>query len=75
MTNEALVQLEHISQVYRSGRRRFYAVQDVSIAINDGEFVCLLGPSGSGKSTLLRIVTGLQAPTEGWVLYRGKPLR
>ena len=74
MTNEALVQLEHISQVYRSGRRRFYAVQDVSIAINDGEFVCLLGPSGSGKSTLLRIVTGLQAPTEGWVLYRGKPL-
>ena len=75
MADEVLVQLEHISQVYRSGKRRFYAVQDVNITIKDGEFVCLLGPSGSGKSTLLRIVTGLQAPTEGRVLYRGEPLR
>lgn len=75
MENTTLVQLEHVSQVYRSGGRRFYAVQDINISIKDGEFVCLLGPSGCGKSTLLRVITGLQAPTEGLVLYRGQPLQ
>ncbi len=76
MENTSLVQLEHVSQVYRSGGRRFYAVQDINISIKDGEFVCLLGPSGCGKSTLLRIITGLQAPpTEGLVLYRDQPLQ
>lgn len=75
MENKVLVQLEHVAQVYRSGERRFYAVQDVNLSIRDGEFVCLLGPSGCGKSTLLRIITGLQKATEGRILYRGEPLR
>lgn len=75
MQNDTLVQVEHVSQVYRSGERRFYAVQDVNLNIKEGEFVFLLGPSGCGKSTLLRIITGLQAPTEGVVLYRGQPLQ
>ncbi len=74
MEDKALVQLEQVSQVYRSGDRRFYAVQDITLRVHDGEFVCLLGPSGCGKSTLLRIITGLQKPTEGRVLYRGEPL-
>ncbi|MBN1660231.1 MAG: ABC transporter ATP-binding protein [Anaerolineae bacterium] len=46
----------------------------VSLDVDEGEIVCLLGPSGSGKSTLLRIVAGLEAPEEGEVLYRGRPL-
>ena len=75
MESSPLVQLEHISQVYRSRDRKFYAVQDINFTIHEGEFVCLLGPSGCGKSTLLRIITGLQRPTEGRVLYRGEPLR
>lgn len=75
MENKTLVQLEHVAQVYRSGDRRFYAVQDINLNIRDGEFVCLLGPSGCGKSTLLRIITGLQKATEGRILYHGEPLR
>ncbi len=75
MENTPLVALEQIAQVYRSGDRRFYALRGIDLTISDGEFVCLLGPSGSGKSTLLRIITGLQPPTEGRVLYRGRPLR
>jgi NitT/TauT family transport system ATP-binding protein len=73
--NGYLLELQHISQRYRSGSREFIAVQDVNIGIREGEFVCLLGPSGCGKSTLLRIITGLQRPTDGTVLYRGAPLR
>jgi NitT/TauT family transport system ATP-binding protein len=72
--NGALLELRHISQIYGSGQRRFVAVQDVNLAIKPGEFVALLGPSGCGKSTLLRIITGLQRPSEGEVLYRGAPL-
>jgi len=73
--NEYLLELRHIYQLYRSGERTFTAVQDVSLTLAAGEFACLLGPSGCGKSTLLRIITGLQPPSEGLVLYRGAPLR
>jgi len=69
-----LLQLEHITQAYGDGHRSFVAVQDVSLTVSDGEFVALLGPAGCGKSTLLRIITGLQRPTKGRVLYRGVPL-
>jgi NitT/TauT family transport system ATP-binding protein len=72
---DALLALQHVSQIYGSGQRRFTAVEDVNLSLSEGEFVALLGPSGCGKSTLLRIITGLQPPSEGQVLYRGVPLR
>jgi NitT/TauT family transport system ATP-binding protein len=74
-SNGYLLEVRHVSQIYRSGNRQFVALQDVNLAVKEGEFLCLLGPSGCGKSTLLRIITGLQRPTEGVVLYRGQPLR
>jgi NitT/TauT family transport system ATP-binding protein len=70
----SLLTLVRIGQSYGTLRRRFMAVQDVNLMLNAGEFVALLGPSGCGKSTLLRIITGLQRPSEGSVLYRGIPL-
>lgn len=70
-----LIQVQNIQQKYGSGDRQFIAVQDVNLTIQEKEFVALLGPSGCGKSTLLRIITGLQRPSEGQVLYRGSPLR
>ncbi len=73
--NNPLLELEHISQVYGSGKRQFFAVQNVQLALSEDEFVALLGPMGCGKSTLLRIITGLQPPSDGQVLYRGQPLR
>ena len=71
--NDPILDLRHISQIYGSGGRHFTAVQDVNLTLGEGEFVALLGPSGCGKSTLLRIITGLQPPTQGQVLYRGAP--
>jgi len=73
-TYNALLKLRHVQQTYASGQRRFTAVQDVNLTIYEGEFVALLGPSGCGKSTLLRIITGLQRPSKGTVLYREQPV-
>ncbi len=72
---EILLQLKDIYQEFGSGQRRFTAIENVNLDLSVGEFVALLGPSGCGKSTLLRIITGLQPPTRGKVLYRNHQLR
>src|ERR1700757_77499 len=64
----ANVSLRHISK--RFGH--VDAVRDLSLAVNDGEFVVLLGPSGAGKTTTLRLVTGLERPDVGAVLIDGR---
>jgi len=48
-------------------------LDDVCFDMHEGEFVCLIGPSGSGKTTLLRLLSGLQAPSEGRITYKGVP--
>jgi len=50
---------------------RFHALDAVSLAVAEGEFVCFLGPSGCGKTTLLRVVAGLERPCAGRILQRG----
>ncbi|OMH40780.1 nitrate/sulfonate/bicarbonate ABC transporter ATP-binding protein [Desulfurobacterium indicum] len=70
-----LVDLKNISHMYKGREKSFYALKNINLKLYEDEFVCLVGASGSGKSTLLRIITGLQKPTEGEVLYKGKPLK
>ncbi len=64
-----------LSRTYHMGDVEVRALVGVDIDLYEGELVVLLGPSGSGKSTLLNILGGLDAPTEGTLIYRGKPLR
>jgi multiple sugar transport system ATP-binding protein len=62
------IEIDRISKVYGNG---FLAVDDVSLAIDDGEFVVLVGPSGCGKSTLLRMIAGLEEVTAGTLRIGG----
>ena len=63
---------EHIDKVYTSGKKSVTAIEDVSIDIQDNDFVCIVGPSGCGKSTLLRMLAGLDFPTEGNIIEIGR---
>ena len=69
-----LIEIKNIVKKYRIGNEVITAVDDVSLSIEPGEFVCVLGASGSGKSTLLHIVAGLDRPTKGDVLIRGSSI-
>jgi multiple sugar transport system ATP-binding protein len=64
----ANVSLRHVSK--RFGQ--INAVHDLSMTINDGEFIVLLGPSGAGKTTTLRLITGLESPDEGLISIDGR---
>ncbi|MEO8501454.1 MAG: ABC transporter ATP-binding protein, partial [Vicinamibacteria bacterium] len=73
-TNEVVFDAQGVTKVYRMGEMDVHALQGVDVQLQASEFVCLLGPSGSGKSTLLNILGGLDVPTAGRVLYRGRDL-
>ncbi len=67
-----MLQLQHISKVYRTGNQEFHALKDISIRFRENEFVSILGQSGSGKTTLLNIIGGLDQYTSGDLLIQGK---
>ncbi|MCL2166272.1 MAG: ABC transporter ATP-binding protein [Clostridiales bacterium] len=66
-----LIEIKGLTKKYRIGHEIITALDDVSIEIENGEFVCLLGPSGSGKTTFLHLVAGLDKPTRGDVYVKG----
>lgn len=72
MTHTPLpLELQNISRTFGEGPRRVSALNDVSLAIQPGELVAIMGPSGSGKSTLLNVAGLLQKATSGQVLIDG----
>src|SRR4051794_4676964 len=73
-TAPARLSLRNVSKWFRTPRANVHALDDISLEVGEGEFVCLVGPSGCGKSTLLDIVAGLTRPDDGEVLADGAPI-
>ena len=65
-----MLSVNHLTKKYND----FTALSDLSLDVNNGEFVCLLGPSGCGKTTILRMVAGLDISTEGELLLDGEKI-
>jgi NitT/TauT family transport system ATP-binding protein len=69
-----LMELKNVSKEYGQTEQSIPAIQDVSFALNRGEFACVVGPSGCGKSTLLKMAAGLDRPTSGEIRFCGEPV-
>jgi putative ABC transport system ATP-binding protein len=71
----ATLALEGVDKVYRTDRIETLALSSINLAVNQGEFISVMGPSGSGKSTLLNILGLLDEPTTGTIKLRGRDAR
>ena len=68
-TNDKLIQVKNLKKYYNKGA--LHALDDVSIDINKGDVMVVIGPSGSGKSTMLRSLNLLEVPTDGEIIFHG----
>lgn len=69
-----MIKMTDVTKTYKTGDVETYALKDVNLTIEEGEFVVILGPSGSGKSTLLNVISGLDTVTSGEITFRGETL-
>jgi putative ABC transport system ATP-binding protein len=66
-----IIDIRNISKVYKMGTQLVHALRDISVSIEENEYVALMGPSGSGKSTLMNILGCLDTPSSGTYLFNG----
>jgi NitT/TauT family transport system ATP-binding protein len=73
LSREAILRVRGLKKVFE-GSPPVVALDGVDLDVFEGELLCIVGPSGCGKTTLLRILAGLERPTEGEALVRGRPI-
>lgn len=64
-----MIKLENVVKIYKSGQEEVRALNGITLEVSKGDFVVIAGPSGSGKTTLLNVISGIEKPTEGKVLF------
>ncbi len=69
-----ILKVENLRKLYGVGENQVAALDDISISVEKGEFVAIVGPSGSGKSTLLHMIGGVDRPTSGKVIIDGEDI-
>ena len=69
-----IMRCEHLTKVYQAGESKVFALNDVSLGIEQHSFTAIIGPSGSGKSTFLHLLSGLDKPSGGKVWYQDQDL-
>ncbi len=74
MDREAAIVLRHVTKSYRRDQIQIPVLSDLSLSVEEGEFLALMGPSGSGKTTLLNLIAGLDRPTGGEILVQDNDL-
>ena len=74
MNKKTIIEINDINQSFQAGEEITNILKDISFKIEENTFNIIYGPSGSGKSTLLNILTGLQKPSTGKVMFAGKEL-
>ena len=67
-----MLSLQHISKYYQVGGNKNIVLNDISLEVDKGEFISIMGPSGSGKSTLLNVIGMLDEPSEGYHYFMGQ---
>jgi NitT/TauT family transport system ATP-binding protein len=72
--DEVVLSIKNLYKSFKKDDGELVAIEDFSLDIRNGEFVCVLGPSGCGKTTLLRIIAGLEDPTSGKILLKDKEI-
>src|SRR5438105_1937046 len=68
MASNLIVRVEHVHKFFRRGSEQIDVLNDLSLNVEEGEFLALMGPSGSGKTTLLNLIAGLDTPSSGRIL-------
>lgn len=74
MTNNLVIEAKNLTKIYQMGELQLYALRDVSLQVEQGEFLAIMGPSGSGKSTLMNILGCLDQPSAGEYYLAGDPV-
>ncbi len=69
------IEVKNVSVEFQQHGQKFSALNDVSLSISEGEFICLLGPSGCGKTTLLNAIAGFEKTTSGIIKIDGKEVK